>query len=127
MSSLSCSDGTLALSGNFEKFPIWAAPSCYCGLGDTATNAQKDACHAICGGLATCDSASNVCTFQLGMGYSNLDGKDLRFTAMQSLVDECSVTLLSDGNAVKITCDTSDSYEKALQSQSFQYVIDPSL
>ena len=61
------------------------------------------------------------------MGYSNLDGKDLRFTAMQSLVDECSVTLLSDGNAVKITCDTSDSYEKALQSQSFQYVIDPSL
>ena len=141
MSSLVFSDGTLdfsesygtlALSGTFEKFPYYEGyeASCDCGLGDTATNAQQDACNDICAGLDICHSESNApnkCTFQLGMGYTNLDGKDLRFTAMQSLVEECSVTLFSDGNAVNITCDTSDSFEKAIQSQSFQYVIDPSL
>ena len=141
MSSLVFSDGTLdfsesygtlALGGNFEKFPEYEGyeARCDCGLGDTATNAQQDACSDICAGLDGCHRESYApkeCTFQLGMGYTNLGGKDLRFTAMQSLVEGCSVTLFKDGNGVNITCDTSDIFEKAIQSQSFQYVIDPSL
>ena len=114
-----------------NKFPASCDDNRYC-YDNASTPVQQDACLSICSDLIKCgeyDTPPNVCTISLG-NYTNLgpDGnedKAIRFAAMQSLVDECSVDLFENGNGVTISCDTNESYQKALETQSFQYIIDP--